>query len=219
MTMALPPDNRRKYLIFLVVSFVLTAGGMVYFARNGISMPNASRRVGSGRLITWDNDKFGFLFMGIPVLFCWFAVLSLLDIAVQLMFGSQSKSDGNAIYQSDSLSSTQSRVISAILSLLIPGLGQAFGTHYIRSAVWLLIFVVASIVSQILYAKMPTSVPLMLPVVGILLLRVASSFDASRLELNRPNIRWPGRIKGVAGFAIVYALATVILSLIRSQTQ
>lgn len=209
------PNQRQKYLTMFVVAVVLTVLYMVYLASIDASLPLVTRRPGGRPIVTWQRDPTGYLLAFVPMLFGMFVfvvVIAAVAEAIQMLVRSRR---AHPFYHSRSRSETPLRVTSAVLSLIIPGLGHAFSLHFVRAAIWLMTFIAATILSLLIFRYVPTFVGLVLPIIFVVALRIAVAVDASRLELNRPGFHWPRRLVGIGTFLVTYFAAMFVWGVVR----
>lgn len=200
----IPAEQRRKYLLMLVIAVVLAVAYMIFLIRTDTSLPNVSRRVGSPRAITYSRNPTQFLFGFFPLVLGMFVFVMIVSAIIDGVKTFRGNKDSSPYARSNSGSGTARRVVSALLSLIVPGLGQAVGAHFVRAAGWLFAFILTTVVAFLMFLYLPSIVGVILPLLLIVALRIAVVVDASRLELNRPNIQFSRRAASVAGFVVAY---------------
>lgn len=211
------PDQRRKYLILSLVAVALTVAYMVYLARIDASLPLVTRRPGGRPIVTWQRDPTGYLLAFVPMLIGMFVFVVVVNAIGEGVRGLMRGKNAPPVYQSSNRSQTPLRVTSGILSALIPGLGHAFSAHYVRSVAWLLAFIAATTASLLIFLYVPSVIGMLLPIVLVVVLRIAVVVDASRLEFNRPGIRASRRAIGVVAFGVVYLVAMGAFAMARTR--
>ncbi|MEO7998748.1 MAG: signal peptidase I [Gemmatimonadaceae bacterium] len=217
MTAPSRPDQRKKYFIMLLIAAVLAVAYMVYLAKAGLSLPTVSRRPGGSRVITYQDSPTAFKFGFLPILLGMFLFVVIVETVADGLRVFMRGKNAYRIYRSGIHSQTPLRVVSGILSAIVPGLGQAFGAHFVRAAVWLFAFIAATMLSLLIFLHLPSFAGVTLPLLFTIALRLAVVVDASRLELNRPNIHWSRRAIGVVGFCVAYSVAMGGFTIARSR--
>lgn len=202
------PDQRRKYLLMLVVAAVLAALYMVYLAKVDRSLPLPSRRVGGSPVITYQRNPTAYLFGFLPItlgMFLGVVIVSAVFEGVSILLRGN---DAQTIYKTRHRSQTPLRIVAAVLSLIIPGLGHAFAGRFARSAMWVFCFLMCMLASLWMFLHVPSIGGLIFPLLVIVGLRIAVAVDAFGEDREVVSVSWGKRIGGLFGFIILYVIAS-----------